>query len=203
MSRVSKAPEVRKQELIGIALDLFKERGYENVSVRDILKKVNGHPGMFYYYFESKQEIYNEAMKQMIKSEVDKRKIILQDESKSIINKYEGLLKSIEDGIRSYYIAFNNPENISYETTVLLCFLTAFAEPVSKFLLDAKNEGLIPEESGLNEDTAYPMALFLIHGCYGLVHVNNDSGSADNVKYFEPFICNFLKINIENLKQKI
>ena len=49
--RISKDPEVRKKELIDIATKLFEERGYERVSVRDILSEVNGAPGMFYYYF--------------------------------------------------------------------------------------------------------------------------------------------------------
>ena len=53
--RISKDPEVRKKELIDIATKLFEERGYERVSVRDILSEVNGAPGMFYYYFKSKK----------------------------------------------------------------------------------------------------------------------------------------------------
>ncbi|MGP1602782.1 TetR/AcrR family transcriptional regulator, partial [Treponema sp.] len=53
MKRNSKKPEVRKQELIEIAAKLFAEKGYEAVSVRDILEVVDGAPGMFYYYFKS------------------------------------------------------------------------------------------------------------------------------------------------------
>ena len=56
MKRNSKKPEVRKQELIEIAAKLFAEKGYEAVSVRDILDVVDGAPGMFYYYFKSKNE---------------------------------------------------------------------------------------------------------------------------------------------------
>ena len=48
MKRNSKKPEVRKQELIEIATKLFAEKGYEAVSVRDILDVVDGAPGMFY-----------------------------------------------------------------------------------------------------------------------------------------------------------
>lgn len=195
MIRVSKTPEVRKQELIDVALDLFQKKGYDSVSVRDILKVVNGHPGMFYYYFKSKQEIYNEAMHQMIKREIDRRTEILKDSSISIESRAKSLLKTIEEGINKYYSAFNSPESVSFETTVLIKFLTAFAKPVSDFLLEAKERKIISEESGLNEETAYPMALFLIHGCFGLVHLNNNPKSAENTKYFEQFICNFLKIN--------
>ena len=53
-----KDPEERKQELINIASRLFEKYGYEKVSVRDILAEVNGAPGMFYYYFKSKEDIF-------------------------------------------------------------------------------------------------------------------------------------------------
>ena len=48
-NRISKAPEERRRELIEVATKLFESRGYEKVSVRDILSEVNGAPGMFYY----------------------------------------------------------------------------------------------------------------------------------------------------------
>ena len=53
-----KDPEERKRELINIASRLFEKYGYEKVSVRDILAEVNGAPGMFYYYFKSKEDIF-------------------------------------------------------------------------------------------------------------------------------------------------
>ena len=52
LKKNSKKPEVRRQELIDVASALFAEKGYEEVSVRDILQIVGGAPGMFYYYFK-------------------------------------------------------------------------------------------------------------------------------------------------------
>ena len=200
MARVSKPPEIRKQELVDVALSLFKEKGYEAVSVRDILKEVNGHPGMFYYYFESKQEIYNEAMRQMIQSEVKKRTIVLRDKSKPILVRFQELMSLIINGIQDYYKTFNNHDSIAYETTVLLDLLTAMAQPVSQFMLEAKEEGIVPSETGITEETAYPMALFLIHGCHGLVHIDSIEDSLSNIDLLVPFIARFLNISIELLK---
>ena len=61
-NRISKAPEERRRELIEVATKLFESRGYEKVSVRDILSEVNGAPGMFYYYFKSKEDIFLACM---------------------------------------------------------------------------------------------------------------------------------------------
>jgi AcrR family transcriptional regulator len=53
--RVTKDPEVRRRELIEIAEKLFLERGYENVTVSDIVRTAGVAQGTFYYYFESKE----------------------------------------------------------------------------------------------------------------------------------------------------
>ena len=73
LKKNSKKPEIRRQELIDIAAALFAEKGYEAVSVRDILEVVNGAPGMFYYYFKSKQEIYMAAMEQYITRRLERK----------------------------------------------------------------------------------------------------------------------------------
>ena len=57
--RVTKDPEIRKSELIEAAEALFRERGYRQTSVNDIVKKVGVAQGTFYYYFESKDVILN------------------------------------------------------------------------------------------------------------------------------------------------
>ncbi|WP_394924668.1 TetR/AcrR family transcriptional regulator [uncultured Robinsoniella sp.] len=62
MTRIVKAADVRRQELIGIALKQFLENGYEKTSIRSILKEADGEIGMFYHYFESKNEIYEAAL---------------------------------------------------------------------------------------------------------------------------------------------
>jgi AcrR family transcriptional regulator len=57
--RISKDPEIRKFELIEAAEALFREQGYRQTSVNDIVKKVGVAQGTFYYYFESKDVILN------------------------------------------------------------------------------------------------------------------------------------------------
>ena len=55
--RVSKDPAVRRQELVVAASELFLEKGFEQVSVSDIVRKVGVAQGTFYYYFKTKYDI--------------------------------------------------------------------------------------------------------------------------------------------------
>lgn len=63
--RVIKAPQERRQELIDAARQLFVQRGYEETSVSDIVKKIGVTQGTFYWHFPSKQEILAAIMREM------------------------------------------------------------------------------------------------------------------------------------------
>jgi AcrR family transcriptional regulator len=57
MPRVVKSRAVRRAELLDQALALFLERGYENVSLNDLLVTTGTAKGAFYHYFPSKEAL--------------------------------------------------------------------------------------------------------------------------------------------------
>jgi TetR/AcrR family transcriptional regulator, cholesterol catabolism regulator len=57
MSRVVKPKDVRRTELLDQALALFLERGYDNVSLNDLLVTTGTAKGAFYHYFQSKEAL--------------------------------------------------------------------------------------------------------------------------------------------------
>lgn len=57
MTRVVKAPDVRKNEILDAAQDFFFKKGYESTTIQDILDTLNIAKGTFYYYFKSKGEL--------------------------------------------------------------------------------------------------------------------------------------------------
>ena len=50
-------PTQKRDALIHAATKVFAERGYHNSRVSDIVKEVGAAQGVFYYYFENKEEI--------------------------------------------------------------------------------------------------------------------------------------------------
>jgi AcrR family transcriptional regulator len=57
MPRVVKPKDVRRAEVLDQALALFLERGYENVSLNDLLAVAGTSKGAFYHYFPSKEAL--------------------------------------------------------------------------------------------------------------------------------------------------
>jgi AcrR family transcriptional regulator len=49
--------ENRRNQLMDLALDLFAERGVENVSIKDLAAEAKVAQGLIYYYFESKEAL--------------------------------------------------------------------------------------------------------------------------------------------------
>jgi len=74
--RIVKDPEERKQELIDTAERLFMTKGYDQTAISDIVREVTVSQGAFYYYFESKEDVFVAVLeKNMALLEKDLREI--------------------------------------------------------------------------------------------------------------------------------
>lgn len=62
---VKKSPERWKKEILEAARKLFLAKGYEETSITDIMKIAGGAKGMFYHFFESKEEVMQALGDQM------------------------------------------------------------------------------------------------------------------------------------------
>ena len=55
---------VLEQEIIRVSIDLFVRKGVKNTSVRDIAREVHTAPSNIYNYYESKETILDEIVKE-------------------------------------------------------------------------------------------------------------------------------------------
>ncbi len=56
-------PEISRQDaILSAALPLFLENGYEKTSIRMIAQSASCEVGLVYYYFETKEEIFEKAL---------------------------------------------------------------------------------------------------------------------------------------------
>ncbi len=62
---VKKQPEQWKKEILDAAKELFLTKGYEETAVADIMERAGGAKGMFYRFFQSKEEVMHALGDQM------------------------------------------------------------------------------------------------------------------------------------------
>lgn len=185
LKKNSKKPEIRRQELIDIADALFTEKGYEAVSVRDILEVVNGAPGMFYYYFKSKQEIYMAAMEQYITRRLERKCRIMEDEEVPFENKLPVFRSMVEEDIRGYVDRFVPQEDASisdnsYKLYDLVHMLSQMVVPYSKFILQGIRENKLKNRFHITEENVEAFATFVLYGAWGMIYNNKFTGSGDS-----------------------
>lgn len=68
--RVQRGQETRRK-IIETAISLFHERGFNNVTVDEIVQKTNTSKGAFYNHFRSKHEVFAEQFKEIDRFYVD------------------------------------------------------------------------------------------------------------------------------------
>ena len=84
MPRISKPPEVRRQEILDTAMELFAEKGYEDTSMADIARRMGVVQGLCYRYFDSKRVLFREAMEQYVRECCAAGLPIIHDRSRTI-----------------------------------------------------------------------------------------------------------------------
>jgi AcrR family transcriptional regulator len=95
LPRITKNPEERKNELIQTAETLFIEKGYEQTTVSDIVKKINVAQGTFYYHFDSKADILQAVVEKSIRVREEELRRILRNGSDDPAAQLNEMINSI------------------------------------------------------------------------------------------------------------
>lgn len=175
LKKNSKKPEVRRKELIEVASALFAEKGYEAVSVRDILNVVDGAPGMFYYYFKSKQDIYLAVMEQYLDERIERRCKILEDDTIPFDEKKKVYENLVTEDIGGYLDRFQSQSSHSitddsYKLWDFVQMLNRLSGAHAKFILQGVREGKISGDLGITEENVEAFSLYTLYGAWGMIY---------------------------------
>jgi len=92
----------RSDDLINVASDLFMERGFESVTIKDIAQSAGVNTALIYYYFKNKEDL----LRATIESLVDQALLTYQeihakhDHPKDVINDWIDTHVQVRDPIR-------------------------------------------------------------------------------------------------------
>jgi AcrR family transcriptional regulator len=97
MARPKQDPEIRRQQLMDAAEELFVEKGFEGTAVSDIVGELDVAQGTFYYYFDSKDDILCMVIRRLIDKSIELVRDIIEDGDMDPATK---VLRFYEVGIR-------------------------------------------------------------------------------------------------------
>ncbi|MCI1931210.1 MAG: TetR/AcrR family transcriptional regulator [Clostridia bacterium] len=171
--RISKAPEIRKREMIDTAMKLFASKGYEATTMTDIAKEMNVVSGLCYRYFKSKEDLYNEAL-ELYAKECVAPMIQIMDRDYNSINEYITKQKELfrkMDGKEKYHYFFHAKGNEMFHKQLEYSMLKLLQPHIIGMFERMKQKKIIQLD-----DCKYT-ALFLMYGQMPII--NDDSISTE------------------------
>lgn len=87
---------VRREAFIEAAQRLIQGKGYEQMSVQDVLDELDASRGAFYHYFDSKEALLEAVVRRMVDSGLAAVAPIVANPSLSALRKFEGFFAGIQ-----------------------------------------------------------------------------------------------------------
>ena len=168
--RVTKEPEVRKQEILDTALKLFGENGYEKTSITDIAKAIGVAQGLCYRYFPSKEALFDSAIEQYADVLVEQFVGAEKDNHKTLRQIIEDMPATMEERDTKYYSVFHGAENKKFHDQLSL-----------KLLLRAR------QKDEIQFDDIQAAAMFCVYGQLGIL-LADDLTQEDKSKRIREFL---------------
>lgn len=194
-------PDVRKAEIVRLAKGLFLEKGYDAVSVREIVQATDsaGSPGLFYYYFKSKRDVYKEVLDSTVKEELLKRGDLAYG-SRTIEEKILGSLKALQSDFQNLKKLLQNGKNRNVVSELSERFVDGeipLAEEMITELI-ASNGGKNPI---INRAHCKDLARFIVYGMNGILRGELSTDGSEELEselftYMRSLVSKLIDINI-------
>ena len=179
--RVTKEPEVRKQEILDTALKLFGENGYEKTSMTDIAKAIGVAQGLCYRYFPSKEALFDSALEQYADILVEQFVGSEKDDHKTLRQIIEDMPSTMEERDTKYYSAFHGIENKKFHDQLSLKVCEKLVPLVEELLQCARDKGEI------HFGDLRAAAMFCVYGQLGIL-LADDLTQEDKAKKIRKFL---------------
>lgn len=94
--RTVKSAEVRRNEILDAAEELFVTQGFEQTTTNDILEKVGIARGTLYYHFKSKEEILDAMIMRINRNLIDQAKAVLKQKDLPVFERLTRMLLAVQ-----------------------------------------------------------------------------------------------------------
>lgn len=157
----------KRDELIDNALKLFLEYGYDNTSIRMILDSVGGEVGMFYHYFKSKDEIFNEVIKLFLAQYEQSFSDILYDDCIANNLKIDAVFELLQKSISKYKIFKSGKFHWSMQIALNQLTLKSLVPHIAKYINFMRDKGEIGSSA---IETDLELANAVLYSSFSILH---------------------------------
>lgn len=165
----------KREEILAAALELFLANGYEKTSVRMISQKIGCEVGLVYYYFKTKDDVFDNALALYFTQTENELKALAETDETNVEKIIENFADYIKGKAENYRDAFSE--------TVHFTIRAAIREKIT-----ALSEAYLTEMlTAAGKKDAPILSAFLARGLCG-------TALCDDPSYFEANSADILRI---------
>jgi AcrR family transcriptional regulator len=151
MVRTVKKPEVRRQEIVATARELFQKNEYEKTAMQDVMDRLGIAKGTIYHYFKSKEELLEAVVEDIVTENIAHLQESLNATQGNALDKLRVLITSgnLADDQDEILEHLHRPGNIGLHTRQLAVTLSRLAPLYASLIRQGCEEGLFQSEHPL------------------------------------------------------
>lgn len=179
MVRTVKDPHERKKQLLDVAMRLFAEMGYDNVSVRSVARAAGVASGLAYHYFDSKEALFSAAIKNYSCQCAEEICSMLDNNELSLEQKLDAIIVIVSNHNQFEYSSFFHSDNnraLHDRLSLGIC------EEVKPHLQRALE--LDAALSGFSDKDAETLASMMTYSCIELFAMDPEEMDLNTIKRF-------------------
>lgn len=188
---------VKKQEkydaILGAAFKVIKEKGFENISISDVVKQANVAQGTFYLYFKSKNDLVPAVAEELLSITYD----MLMERVKDTMTLDEKLATIID-------VTFENTEK--YKDVIVLCYsglayghsfekwenmYTPYYNWMEKQLESAKEQRIIAQDAKI--EFSVRVIINMIEQTADRMYLSNSIAGVEGIEDLKQELLKFIK----------
>ena len=147
MVRLVKKPEERRSEIVAAAREMLADTDYEKVTMGLLMKKLNIAKGTIYHYFQSKEELLEAVVEDIIDGEIEKKKALVESDefiALSPLQKFKTFVagSDISDKNEQILKGLHNPANTIIHARLLGLFIAKLAPFYADIIEEGNGKGV-------------------------------------------------------------
>ena len=152
--RIVKPAEERKNEILDVAEQLFAEKGFDNASTNDIIKRIGIARGTLYHHFGSKEEILDALVDRMTREGIARARVIITDKTLPLLERLSGAVMALNLDNAAGQVVFeqiHKPQNALLHQKMQDSLIKGVVPLISELIKEGNEEGIFssdyPEEA--------------------------------------------------------
>lgn len=150
MSRVVKKPLERRSEIIDAAHELFQKKGYDKVTMQDVMNRLEIAKGTIYHYFRSKQQLLEAVIDKISEKMMSQMQAAVDKTKGNALEKIQALVQAGRLESDTYVLdELHKKGNEAMHTRLLVATLMRQAPLYAELIQQGCKEGLFKTDAPL------------------------------------------------------